>query len=191
VIEDALDPLLLSICFTYMNSSSMSTVEMQSLLTLLSVIEEKNPEYSYSGGENLFETDDAAVPVSPVKIESEYTFVKKIIKKKIISAGSGIYANLSDSKKIRGGSLVLKIKNDMTSHCIYTVYFPAILEPAAAGGMVLSPQSIRIDSASLDRNGGITFKALRRGRGRVRIIYEQMYNPSRADVIDAGWVEVL
>jgi len=191
MIDNSLEPLLSSLCFRYMNNSSMSTVEMQGLLALLSLIEEKNPEYSYSSGKKPLEVDEAIIPASPVKIESDYTFVKKTVVRKISTGGDGIYAALSENKKVRGGNLILKIKKEMTAHCVYTIYFPAILEPAFTAGMILSPQSIRIDSSSFDRSGGITFKAARRGKGRVRIIYEYMYDPSRADVVDAGWVEVL
>lgn len=190
VINDAVEPLLRSILFTYMASSSMSTIDMQALISLLSVIERISPVYSYASAAS------KSVPASygsidaPVRVESGYTFVKKSFTKKTDGRSGSITAGLTAARTGKGGTVLLKIDNEKSAHFVYTIYYPAVLEPAIISGMIHDEQAVRIDSASLERNGGLLFTATRRGRGRVRVLHENMYDTSSADVIDAGWIEV-
>jgi hypothetical protein len=190
VINDPLEPLLRSIAFSYIASGTMSTTDMQALITLLSVLGEKSPEYSYSAGDCGSIPEAGYTLTAPLRVESDCTFVTKSTKKKPGLSGGKVNASLSSGRIVKGNNVRLKIKADIPANLVYTVYYPAVLEPAEVSGMIVSDQSVRIDSNTFNRNGGLMFKGARRGKGRVRIIYEDMYNTSRAAVLDAGWIEV-
>ncbi|HRX49294.1 MAG TPA: hypothetical protein P5120_17370 [Spirochaetota bacterium] len=190
VINDSLEPLLRSIAFSYIASGTMSTVDMRAFITLLSVLEEKTPEYSYSSGDYGLIPAGGHKIIKPVRVESDFTFVTKFTKENPGMSSGKINASLSSGRIVKGKNVTLKIKSDIPANLVYTVYYPAVLEPADLSGMIVSDQSVRVDSNTFNRNGGLIFKGARRGKGRVRIIYENMYDTSRAAVLDAGWIEV-
>ncbi len=193
ILNDPLEMVLKAIHISSLATSFPSTIEMISFMHLLDEISKKTENYKYTRDNEIFTVDSKTKIEKPIKIESDFTFVKvkhQIIYKEI---HQNVFHKKPDftlsSKKIKKGkTLKITTKYSNSNYIIYNFLYPPCLIPVPNSNSLIEDQTLKLHS---NYDGDIIFKGDNRGKGMLKILVENMHDPGQTYIVDCGWVEVI
>ncbi|MCP4137296.1 MAG: hypothetical protein GY754_40385 [bacterium] len=192
-LDNAMEYILQSIVIAHLVNSSPSTVEIVSIMNFLNYLKKEIKQYCFidrAPGANRELAFTGVQPVeTPVEIVSPYTFVKRSVRKRPVPAGkTAPTVEISSRKRVKGDIIKIRYFSNFRGYEIYRFLLPAVLAPVESSSFFYGDQSLVCNSGMGEE---IILRAKHRGRGNLKLLVENMYNPGSSYILDLGWIEVV
>ena len=188
-LDDALSSILGEIVIAHPGNSFAPTVLSMAMLVLISGIRREMDGYLYRSDGREFSPKGICEIREKTEIASPLTFVRRIVPmKQRPERKDGPAFRISARSITRGQYLRIGIEPGVNHYETYRLLVPAHFEPARSSERIWSDQSVFMNAHGCRE---IVLRAARRGKGHVRVLVENMYNPSLGYITDLGWIEVV
>jgi hypothetical protein len=175
---------------SYNAESVPSTIDLSSMLYFLDKVNNKS-NYEYSPNGNFFTPEsNSYVPTGKITVQSDYTFVEKkeILMPNDAPFSFGQLLTISKKNLAKGDLLPIKYKLNSPSGIIHVI-LPAILEAVKNSDFSFdSNNNFRISHHF--ENNEFLLRTVRKGKGKIRLLIEDMYNTSQVYYLESDIIEV-
>ena len=189
ILKNAIEYILTGISIGFVNGSCASTVEIISMIYLLTYLKNSTGNYSYKGNSGEFTINGMENYDSGFEVLSPFTFIKRN-SNEIIWKNEKIkpVIKIPSTTFKKGQVFEIKFFSGAADYEIYRFLLPAVLAAVESSNYLSFNQTVVLPSG---RNDRVLFVAKGRGRGRLKLIVENMYYPSETFLMDLGMIEVL
>ncbi len=188
-LKNAMEFLFSAISIAHMENSYPSTVEIISMLRLLSKLKERIDSYTYRINGKKFSVEEIEPIPEAVEIISPFTWIRRISLSAPGAAGRNIPTVKVSPRFLRRGQMVkIQFASNSMHHEIYHLLLPPVLRATTSSKHQIQDQSVIIYPC---REGVLNVRAAYRGKGYLRLLVENMYHPAQIYSMNIGLVEVV
>jgi len=190
-VSSAMPRVLRAAALAYHENSHPSTPEIIAFIRLLGHLRERITSYEYLTASGTSLSVDRRLALSePVTVSRPFTFV--IFRNTMISSDDGHikpHIDISSRTLRKGSTLRLAYRNHSAGEQILRILLPAVLNVTEGTDHFVRAQSVAVHLTP--RTQHLHLRAHRRGKGHLKALVEDMYQPAKTSLIDLGWVEVV